>query len=407
MTYLFLPVEVKVRELDAKMLLAYYAAQEGFRVVIGEQTAVERAALELPQGIFFAKGYPDRYRSRVVKKMKAKGHRLIELDEEGLIMSDRNHYLEDRMNKSSTKQFDQIYCWGTDQKELIESHIPNQELILTGNPRFDLLKEKFRPLYKQRVKSIQTSYGSFILLNTRFSIYNPKKKNNQNEHEQYDYMKQLFQHFIKLTEAIAREIPYQTIIIRPHPSENLHTYQKRFESYDNIVIAPFGNVIDWILASQVIIHNGCTTGLEAFLLNKPSITYMPIEDDRYDVFLPNQFSEKATTIDSVLDAIQNIETIHPTRKQHNILDHYVASWSAGQAYEKIINALKQLNVQPKQSSSSNTLQIKKSKKAKYRFSRLSEEDLKQFFKKINQIEKKSSSFQIKPLGQDVYEITLR
>ncbi|WP_040403351.1 surface carbohydrate biosynthesis protein, partial [Alkalibacillus haloalkaliphilus] len=131
MTYLFLPIEVKVRELDAKMLLAYYAAQEGFRVVIGEQTAVERAALELPQGIFFAKGYPDRYRSRIVKKMKTKGHRLVELDEEGLIMSDTNQYLQDRMNKTSTEKIDQIYCWGTYQKELIENYVPQQNITLT------------------------------------------------------------------------------------------------------------------------------------------------------------------------------------------------------------------------------------------------------------------------------------
>ncbi|GEN45516.1 surface carbohydrate biosynthesis protein [Alkalibacillus haloalkaliphilus] len=405
MTYLFLPVEVKVRELDAKMLLAYYAAQEGFRVVIGEQTAVERAALELPQGIFFAKGYPDRYRSRVVKKMKTKGHRLVELDEEGLIMSDTNQYLQDRMNKANTEQIDQIYCWGTYQKELIENYVPQQNITLTGNPRFDLLKEKFRPLYKSRVKSIQTSYGPFILINTRFAIYNQKKPSHYKDHEQYNYMKTLFQQFVKLIETVARQEPHQTIVIRPHPAENHRTYQKRFQSYDNVIIAPFGNVIDWILASEVVIHNGCTTGLEAFLLKKQSITYMPVEDQRYDVFLPNQFSDKVTTIGEVLQAIDNPTTVQPTRKQQNILDHYVSSSSTGQAYEKIINALKQLHPQSKQPPQSIS-PIKKNKKARYRFSRLTEKDLEQFFNKLDQIEETRTSFQVVPLGQDVYEITL-
>uniref|UniRef100_UPI0012FD14EA surface carbohydrate biosynthesis protein n=1 Tax=Alkalibacillus haloalkaliphilus TaxID=94136 RepID=UPI0012FD14EA len=283
--------------------------------------------------------------------------------------------------------------------------VPQQNITLTGNPRFDLLKEKYRPLYKSRVKSIQTSYGPFILINTRFAIYIPKKPSNHKSHEQYNYMKTLFQQFVKLIETIARQEPHQTIVIRPHPAENHRTYQKRFQSYDNVIIAPFGNVIDWILASEVVIHNGCTTGLEAFLLKKQSITYMPVEDNRYDVFLPNQFSDKVTTIDEVLQAVDNPTTPQPTRKQQNILDHYVSSWSTGHAYEKIINTLKQLNPKSKQPPQSIS-PIKKNKKARYRFSRLTEKDLEQFFNKLDQIEETRTSFQVVPLGQDVYEITL-
>ena len=59
--WLYLPIEVKVRELDAKLLLSYYALREGYRVVLGEHQMVELAANTLPKGVFFSKGYTHGY----------------------------------------------------------------------------------------------------------------------------------------------------------------------------------------------------------------------------------------------------------------------------------------------------------------------------------------------------------
>ncbi len=53
--WLYLPVEVKVRELDAKLLLSYYAIQQGYQVIIGDHPVVEESTSYLPAGIFFIK----------------------------------------------------------------------------------------------------------------------------------------------------------------------------------------------------------------------------------------------------------------------------------------------------------------------------------------------------------------
>ncbi|GAA0454067.1 surface carbohydrate biosynthesis protein [Alkalibacillus silvisoli] len=409
MKYLYLPVEVRVRELDAKLLLAYHAAREGFRVVVGEQIAVEQAATAMPCGIYLTKGYPERYKSRVIKKMKEAGNKLVELDEEGLIINNPKLYIQERMSPSLSKKLDEIYCWGAFQKGVITDLAPSlmEKCLLTGNPRFDLLKKKYRPLYNDRVENLKQSYGDYILVNTRFAIFNSRNKRKKNpQHEQYPYMKKLFQHFIELIGELSHKNPSKTIVVRPHPNENYNAYRKRFSSYSNVVVAPFGNVVDWILASELVIHNGCTTGIEAYLLEKPVISYMPIEDERYDVFLPNQFSYKAITTDDIIDSIHNGYSTHEkTRKQHNVLTHYISGWKTP-AYEQIIDAMKQLDVE---SHPTNTFQpnpIKRSKKARERFTRLTDQDIRKFFRQLDSIEGHQSKIGITMLGRDVFEVWL-
>lgn len=50
--WLYLPIETKVREQDAKLLLAYHAVNHGYHVVIGEHRMVEQAAEKLPGRYF-------------------------------------------------------------------------------------------------------------------------------------------------------------------------------------------------------------------------------------------------------------------------------------------------------------------------------------------------------------------
>ena len=40
--YLYIPIEIKKRELQAKAILAYYAALEGYQVILGQSTVIEK-----------------------------------------------------------------------------------------------------------------------------------------------------------------------------------------------------------------------------------------------------------------------------------------------------------------------------------------------------------------------------
>src|SRR5690625_4484109 len=134
--WLYLRVEVKVRELDAKLLFAYYAAKRGYRVVIGEHKMVELAAQYYPTGIFFSKGYPKSFRKRIISSAHDHGHEIVELDEEGLMVHDKTDYLNNRMQIDVLQSVTQEYCWGDYQKEMITPNLnhANVDGFITGNP---------------------------------------------------------------------------------------------------------------------------------------------------------------------------------------------------------------------------------------------------------------------------------
>ena len=54
-TFLFLPVEIKARELHGKVLLALAAAEAGFKVVIGRQKELRYRLHKYPPGLYRAK----------------------------------------------------------------------------------------------------------------------------------------------------------------------------------------------------------------------------------------------------------------------------------------------------------------------------------------------------------------
>ena len=61
-----------------------------------------------------------------------------------------------------------------------------------------------------------------------------------------------------------------------------------------------GAAVPWLLAADVVIHNGCTTGLEAYLLERPVLCFQPITDPEFDLDLPNGVSEPAGSISELL-----------------------------------------------------------------------------------------------------------
>ena len=53
---LIIPVEIQVRELDAKLLLACVAAQRGYPVVIGKLKTILARIASFPRSVFISKG---------------------------------------------------------------------------------------------------------------------------------------------------------------------------------------------------------------------------------------------------------------------------------------------------------------------------------------------------------------
>ncbi len=55
-----------------------------------------------------------------------------------------------------------------------------------------------------------------------------------------------------------------------------------------------------------LIHNGCTTGIEAALLGHPAIAYRPAISEVYDQFLPNSVNYQADTENQLIESLDTL-----------------------------------------------------------------------------------------------------
>lgn len=319
----YIPVEITSRELEAKTLLACCAAQAGFEVIIGQIDMIRRFAKMSEPGIFYDKSlhseYPHLY--RCLKKM---GYRIAVNDEEGLVVDD-DQYRDFGVSSKIDGVVDVIFAWGEKQKRLISDALPRfrGEVILAGNPRIDILRPEFRAFHQEHVDKIKQAHGDFILVNTRFGFYN-----NVSGGEAYrsaiirgecgdkieyllrffDFDAKLFDEFVAMIKVLSKRYPWKKIILRPHPSENIAAWRDVLSDLDNVLVIREGNVHAWILASSLVIHNGCSTAVESLLLDVPCISFRPVVSEECDIDLPNLISLNAYNCDELCEYLDDIHS---------------------------------------------------------------------------------------------------
>ncbi|QHT45527.1 hypothetical protein M662_03020 [Bacillus sp. SB49] len=341
--WLYLPVEMKARELHAKLLLGYHALKEGYSVLIGEHRKVEEASMQLPPGVFLAKGCTPGYRKKVLTSAKANGHGVMELDEEGLIFSDASRYIRQRMSAGQLKNLDYICCWGPYQKHTIERAYPNLSVpcTITGNPRFDLLSPGYRGIYQEEADLLKKTHGNYLLINTRFPLYNGNKGIKEGDlSAETAYMKDLFHAFVSLVRQMSKECSDRTVIVRPHPGENSTTYERLFNHLPNVRVISDGNVIHWLLGAEAVIHNGCTTGIEAFLLDKLVLAYVPFSSP-FDVDFPNDISTRTATIKELQKCLD--EKPPPSKEAERIFSRYYGLTKGDVSWPYVLDIIKRIS----------------------------------------------------------------
>ena len=125
-----------------------------------------------------------------------------------------------------------------------------------------------------------------------------------------DHKQAVFEDFQKLIPELEHAFPDHTIVVRPHPTENQDIYHEIAARCRRIRVTNEGNVVPWLMAARVLIHNGCTTGVEAFVMRVPAVSYRKTVNDFYDdgfYRLPNRlshqcfdFAELRTTLARIL-----------------------------------------------------------------------------------------------------------
>ena len=369
---LLIPVENQVRELDAKLLLACVAAERGLTSVLGPKREVEFRIASLPRGIFLSKSLRIGNR-KFFPISRQLGHEIVAWDEEALVHLPAEIYFTRRLSPKGMKYVSHLFAWGNDNAELWRQYpgLPGDTPIhVTGNPRNDLLRSEMCSYYKNDVRHINNTHGDFILINTNFNhvnafypgqnLFKPVKAPHEIPEfgqaargmprayaEGFRYHKQaIFKDFQDLIPALEKSFPDQVIIVRPHPTENQEIYRKIAAGCRRVVVTNEGNVVPWLMAAKAVIHNGCTTGVEAYVMRVPAISYRATVDNFYDegfYQLPNRLSHQCFSFEDLETTLQKIFTgeigAANGGRRKSISDQHLAALEGPLACERIVDVL--------------------------------------------------------------------
>ena len=313
---LLLPVETLNREFDAKLLLALHAAARGWEVVLGQKVALHRRMARFPRSVYVAKGF--RFgREREFREIRALGHTIVGMDEEGLVNVSDEMWLS-RSDSPTLRHLALIVAWGPDDARLygLAQHLGDTPVVETGNARVDLLRPELEGFLAPEVARLRERYGDFALVNTNFALVNryvelnapvqmgawlPKDVAEGLKENWLAHKRQLLEAFRALVPRLAKRLAPRTLVIRPHPSENAELWREVAEGLGNVEVVHEGTVAPWLRAARVLIHNGCTTAVEAAVLGTPALAYRPVTREGFDNALPNGLSEEFAEGDALAE----------------------------------------------------------------------------------------------------------
>lgn len=307
------------RELEWRLFLAIKLAEKGFTSIIGSKTEIEYIHETSENCIFLGRlnSVTGRYESdrRYLQSMKKNSTSLFYLHDEG------GFYFQGEYDEAVKKVypeeyfdsevFKKIFFWGARQKQVFMDHPQKSKFLVTGSPRFDLLKPEFAHIDTDKVADLKEQYGGFVLVCTRFGAVNrvpdepttlskrsfdirveggALQKFSEDEiletmFKAWEKISFEFTHFVPALARIAKEFPGINFVIRPHPAERTSFYSDSFSHFKNVFVDKSGDVRPYIRASEVVIHSECTTGVEAEIAGKPNINFRPCKKiEKYEGF---------------------------------------------------------------------------------------------------------------------------
>jgi len=373
---LLIPVENQVRELDPKLLLACVAAQRGFSSVIGSRREMEMLIDHFPRSIYLSKSMT--VRSLLFFWVAVKfGHDIITWDEEALVHLPPETYFSRRLHPAAIRYITHLFAWGQENAELwrqypyLPSGIP---IHVTGNPRSDLLLPQLHEYYADEVSKILQKFGDFILVNTNFNhvnafgpdlnLFKPVKRPGQTPKfgraargmsRKYaeglrDHKLAVFADFQRLIPELEKNFPDYAIVVRPHPTESHEVYNQIAAQCRRVQVTNEGNVVPWLLSAKALIHNGCTTGVEAFVMRVPAISYRATINETYDngfYKLPNAVSHQCFSLGELQETLQKIlegKTGSPDEDNHHqLIRYHLADIGEGRlACERMVDILEKI-----------------------------------------------------------------
>lgn len=323
---IYIHLEISSRELDSKLLLGILAASRGHHVIVSDQESIIKGLRRkiLAPGIFHTKSVtPSETKITKHNKIIETGSKITSIDEEGgLIDHGYDYFAKLRYNEQSIEQSSAIFAWGPEDAQTLKKTYPHysQKIHMTGSPRADLWQPYFASYWKNNNKEFNKP---FLLVSSNMGVLNMKPF-----HETYKFLKergtferdpkflknsfakmgeeyQMVYYFFKAIKYLANNNNRYNIILRPHPTENIEIWKSFLEDVQNVKVIREDSISSWLNNAFAIMHNSCTTALEATLSRKPVITYIPFQGN-YARELANDLGHRVETLEELSDTIKHI-----------------------------------------------------------------------------------------------------
>ncbi len=294
--------EVGVREQDGNILLAHRLASLGFHVycLYDQYSTIlchHLGKRDIPF-ILIDKSASVSCLEKRIRKAKTNKNSLVYIQlQESFINLTSNP--ETRVNwlkyftPEADKYIDGIFSMGNHMSSFIQTdhEILYEKTYTFGNPRIDLLCNSKINYYEDEIAAIQQLYGDFILFNDSHVL--PEINNspggidlgipelwkkdsafvqrfNEDTRVLTQYNRTFVEKMYHLLNEYSKKNQTQSIVVRPHPTNKPEYWMSKLSSNSNIYVCSDLPVEPWILASRLVITDGCTTGLQALVAGKPS-----------------------------------------------------------------------------------------------------------------------------------------
>ena len=380
---LFLPLEIKTRELYSKLYFATKALNQNYACFIGDKPGIFRATKYFNNGVYFYKSIniPD---TEHITQIKKKNNNYVVLDEEGgftlLRDKDIKDFINHRSSKINVSLIDRFFNWGSfDYNHYIKLYPKfKKKFLITGGLRFEIgQKSIIKKIYNDQINFTKSQYGTnYILLISshgvtslrelkqmfKSDVYYMELKTKKQRQNRYAVLNELYKlniDFKKLITSIIKNFPNQKFIIRPHPSENIKDWNgfilKNLKDQKNFSVDVENDLNALIFNSNGIISSKSGASIQALLQKKPIISYNP-NFIKHELRLPDYLGHISK---SKKDVIKNLKKMiineSLSQKRTNMLPKHVNNFNTKLKPSTII--LKNLKLVYKSKSNINILII--------------------------------------------------
>ena len=290
---LYIEVELKAREFEARVLLALHAAAQGLDVVIGQKMVINKIGFaKLPVGIVLVKTMNGMDVGRV-KDAAGAGHMVVVIDEEAFGGSGRRPlWIRLNTDPEALARADLIIAQGQEYADLLLSVFPEAaaKTRVLGNPRVDLYRPEFRKA------SSGPGEARSILICSQSQVCNPRgitfpdlislhvrgvpmgedigRAVISGTKEVFAFEISMIPQLQALTVALARAFSQTPILFRPHPAEDPALWERAFAGLANVTVSSAGSFNDALSDAKAVVYvRGCATGLEAHFQGVPIIRF--------------------------------------------------------------------------------------------------------------------------------------